>query len=287
MSSNNDNAMTRFLFAILKQKNLKDIDWNAVAHDPILSQPITNGHAARMRYSRFRSVMLGLEPTRRNRVAEPAKNRVTKSKKDPKAQQHKSRKDDNVKSETASAPESPVTRAASPEPVPPPPSQPKPQQKIKQEPMAYNHNSRMTPSLTPGPVSVPPPLTITNPSTIMHHRFLTPSSDTDAFSPSPALAPSPTGMEFPQHSQMTYDIHGHDQLDPTWAHLPSYFAAAAFPYEELMHSPCDHQHLSHQHQLHSQGQGHGQCQYHMPSQSIESDNNMERQMEFKREEWLD
>lgn len=96
-----DNQMTRFLFAILKQKNLKDvsdidstslppkisltchpqIDWNAVARDPILTAPITNGHAARMRYSRFRSSMLGLEPQKRNRTPNN-KNKVTKSKKD-------------------------------------------------------------------------------------------------------------------------------------------------------------------------------------------------------------
>ncbi|KAK0741698.1 hypothetical protein B0T21DRAFT_359961 [Apiosordaria backusii] len=76
--ANNDNAMTRFLFAILQQKCLKDIDWNKVAHDPNLAQPITNGHAARMRYSRFRSAMLGIEPQRRNRVTKPS---ATKKKK--------------------------------------------------------------------------------------------------------------------------------------------------------------------------------------------------------------
>ncbi|VBB83813.1 Putative protein of unknown function [Podospora comata] len=69
--AHNDNAMTRFLFAILQQKCLKDIDWNKVAQDPNLTQPITNGHAARMRYSRFRSAMLGIEPQKRNRVTKP------------------------------------------------------------------------------------------------------------------------------------------------------------------------------------------------------------------------
>ncbi|KXX81228.1 hypothetical protein MMYC01_201381 [Madurella mycetomatis] len=79
--SNNDNAMARFLFAILQQKSLKDIDWNKVARNPILSQEITNGHAARMRYSRFRAAMLGLEPQRRNRT-NPTKSRVAKRKRD-------------------------------------------------------------------------------------------------------------------------------------------------------------------------------------------------------------
>ncbi|KAK0634766.1 hypothetical protein B0T17DRAFT_611731 [Bombardia bombarda] len=79
--SANDNAMARFLFAILQQKDLKDIDWNKVAHNPILTQEISNGHAARMRYSRFRASMLGLEPQRRNRV-NPNRSRVSKKKKD-------------------------------------------------------------------------------------------------------------------------------------------------------------------------------------------------------------
>ncbi|KAK0651359.1 hypothetical protein B0T16DRAFT_77672 [Cercophora newfieldiana] len=79
--SANDNAMTRFLFAILQQKDLKDVDWNKVAHDPVLAQEITNGHAARMRYSRFRAAMLGIEPQRRNRTNQN-RNRVTKKKKD-------------------------------------------------------------------------------------------------------------------------------------------------------------------------------------------------------------
>lgn len=79
MSPNSDNAMARFLFAILKQKNLKDIDWNLVASDPVLLQPITNGHAARMRYSRFRSTVAGgSEAQKRNRVE--GKVRVSKPK---------------------------------------------------------------------------------------------------------------------------------------------------------------------------------------------------------------
>ncbi|CAH0019697.1 unnamed protein product [Clonostachys rhizophaga] len=78
MSPNSDNAMARFLFAILKQKNLKDIDWNQVANDPVLLQPITNGHAARMRYSRFRATVSGTGTQKRNRI--DSKARVTKPK---------------------------------------------------------------------------------------------------------------------------------------------------------------------------------------------------------------
>lgn len=36
-----------------------------MASDPILDKPISNGHAARMRYARFRSLMLGIEPKSR------------------------------------------------------------------------------------------------------------------------------------------------------------------------------------------------------------------------------
>jgi hypothetical protein len=60
------------------------IDWTKVAHNPVLAQPITNGHAARMRYSRFKAAMLGLEPQRRNRTnaSNNNKSRVSKKKKD-------------------------------------------------------------------------------------------------------------------------------------------------------------------------------------------------------------
>ncbi|KAK2605953.1 hypothetical protein QQS21_003679 [Conoideocrella luteorostrata] len=94
MSPNGDNAMARFLFAILKQKNLKDIDWNQVAQDPVLLQPISNGHAARMRYSRFRTTVTGHEPQKRSRHEE--KDRVSKSAR----KSSSSKKDAIVKSES-------------------------------------------------------------------------------------------------------------------------------------------------------------------------------------------
>ncbi|GAW15021.1 hypothetical protein ANO14919_044290 [Xylariales sp. No.14919] len=256
MSSNNDNAMTRFLFAILSQKNLKDIDWNKVAHDPILAQEITNGHAARMRYSRFRTAMLGLEPTKRNRPG-PPKSRVTKSKKD-----SKNKKGESVKSES-STPGSPHT--ASPEP-PQPTSR-----KIKQENSSYTYNNRMTPALTPSPVSMP---TAAVPSTTMiQNRFLTPCSDTDTFVASPVMAPSPASDML--HSQNSFDFHAPcpDHIDPAWPQGTSYFAAA-YPYEDYTNTACDHQHF--QHSLHAQ------CQLSLPSQSIESDI---EHTNVKREDW--
>ncbi|KAI0809441.1 hypothetical protein GGR55DRAFT_175237 [Xylaria sp. FL0064] len=256
MSSNNDNAMTRFLFAILRQKNLKDIDWNKVAHDPILAQPITNGHAARMRYSRFRSAMLGLEPTKRNRTSSP-KGRVTKPKKD-----SKNKKNDTIK------PESPVpglSHSASPE------APQSTSQKIKQESSSYAYNSRMTPALTPGPVSAPPAAIPS--TTILHNRFLTPCSDIDTFGASPVMASSPTSDML--QSQSSFDFHAPpcpDHVDPAWTQGTSYFAAA-YPFDEY-NSPCDHQHL--QHSLHSQ------CALGLPSQSIEGEI---EQADVKREDW--
>jgi len=80
MSPNSDNAMARFLFAILKQKNLKDIDWNQVAQDPVLLQPISNGHAARMRYSRFRATVTNTEGRSSTKSKSNDKSRVSKPK---------------------------------------------------------------------------------------------------------------------------------------------------------------------------------------------------------------
>lgn len=51
-----DSPAARFLYTIIKQLDLKSIDWNLVA----ASHGITNGHAARMRYSRFKQHMEGV-----------------------------------------------------------------------------------------------------------------------------------------------------------------------------------------------------------------------------------
>ncbi|ODA81637.1 hypothetical protein RJ55_00138 [Drechmeria coniospora] len=75
--------MARFLFAIIKQKNLKNVDWNLVASDPVLLEPISNGHAARMRFSRFRATVTVDEARRQhiiddnNRVSKPLKKRAS------------------------------------------------------------------------------------------------------------------------------------------------------------------------------------------------------------------
>ncbi|CAK7267510.1 hypothetical protein SEPCBS57363_002626 [Sporothrix epigloea] len=83
---NPDKAIARLLFAMLKQKSLKDIDWNLVACDPVLLEEISNGHAARMRYSRFRSAVENSTRaghTRSGQGQKP-KAKLAKSRRDPK-----------------------------------------------------------------------------------------------------------------------------------------------------------------------------------------------------------
>ncbi|RVX73591.1 hypothetical protein B0A52_02479 [Exophiala mesophila] len=62
-----------FLYSILKQLDLKPIDWQAVA-DQI---GISNGHAARMRYSRMKSQLEGIPPP--PKVVKPKKTADTKT----------------------------------------------------------------------------------------------------------------------------------------------------------------------------------------------------------------
>ncbi|KIV91941.1 hypothetical protein PV10_06428 [Exophiala mesophila] len=62
-----------FLYSILKQLDLKPIDWQAVA-DQI---GISNGHAARMRYSRMKSQLEGIPPP--PKVIKPKKTADTKT----------------------------------------------------------------------------------------------------------------------------------------------------------------------------------------------------------------
>ncbi|KAI9763016.1 MAG: hypothetical protein M4579_000079 [Chaenotheca gracillima] len=58
-----DQAHAKFLYTILKQLDLKSIDWSVVASQ----LEITNGHAARMRFSRFKQHMEGVTPCPRRR----------------------------------------------------------------------------------------------------------------------------------------------------------------------------------------------------------------------------
>ena len=78
-----DGETAKFLYTIIKQLDLKIIDWNIVAD----GLGITNGHAARMRYSRFKQHIEGI-PTQ-SRSAK-AKNDGKKEGKAAKGQKRKS-----------------------------------------------------------------------------------------------------------------------------------------------------------------------------------------------------
>ncbi|KAE8381082.1 hypothetical protein BDV26DRAFT_289782 [Aspergillus bertholletiae] len=56
-----DGPTVKFLYTIIKQLDLKSIDWGLVANQ----LEISNSHAARMRYSRFRQQMEGITSTPR------------------------------------------------------------------------------------------------------------------------------------------------------------------------------------------------------------------------------
>ncbi|KAH7040559.1 uncharacterized protein B0I36DRAFT_219722, partial [Microdochium trichocladiopsis] len=203
MSTSNDNPMARFLFAILKQKNLKDIDWNEVARDSVLVEEISNGHAARMRYARFRDAMLGVEPTRRNRTASTAsKSRVTKPKKETKI-----RKGDGSRSTSGV--------------------------RIKEESVHSILDSRMTPGLTPGSLSSTSPII----DQAMHHqRLMTPTSDHDFFNspPVPTIASPPADV---LNSQSLFDFQAsscpsHD--DSAWQQgMPFSAFSAAYHFDDF------------------------------------------------------
>lgn len=64
-----DGQTAKFLYTIIKQLDLKAIDWNEVAS----GLEITNGHAARMRYSRFKAQIEGLPTQSKPRAPRPKK----------------------------------------------------------------------------------------------------------------------------------------------------------------------------------------------------------------------
>ncbi|KAI1764314.1 hypothetical protein GGR53DRAFT_324254 [Hypoxylon sp. FL1150] len=265
-TTNNDNQMARFLFAILQQKNLKDINWDLVAHNEILTNKITNGHAARMRYSRFKSAILGLEPTRRNRTS-PGKSRVTKSKKEPKG-----KKNSIVKSESV------LPESVSPEPQFAQDSREGSATVIKQEttPYSFDHRftPRLTPGMTPGPTSA---MSMSSAPNVIQPRFLTPCSDIDRFSPSPALTSSPVG-DFPQHSFDYRSSPCPERPDPMWSQVPPFptsYGPAAYSfdaYENGSCEPCEHPQMRHESPVH----------IGLPTQSIETEGDY---IVVKNEDW--
>ncbi|KAK3953903.1 hypothetical protein QBC32DRAFT_105398 [Pseudoneurospora amorphoporcata] len=192
-----ENAMARFLFAILQQKSLKDINWNEVAASPFLFQKISNGHAARMRYSRFRASMLGTEPRPRNRT-NPDKNRVTKAKKE----EGKKPKKNAVKVEKEKEKEE-ESKSQSSQSMPSPPLKDD-QDFILPEPSSLDN-------MYPTPTSVATPMCDIHPR--MQLRHLTPCSDLDALTTSPhiytpaAVPACPTDMLL-GHTDTPFDYTG-------------------------------------------------------------------------------
>lgn len=164
MTPNSENAMARFLLAILNQKNLKDIDWNQVAQDPVLMQPITNGHAARMRFARFRQTVNGHEPQKRNRTAD--KSRVTKSKKPSSAKRDSLTKADSGVSLASLA----LRQASSPQ--------------IKHEQSQHGYLAQFSPASTSSPY-------LADNRDDINPRFLTPCSDDSA----QGLSVNPASLE--------------------------------------------------------------------------------------------
>ncbi|KAF9775502.1 hypothetical protein IL306_006379 [Fusarium sp. DS 682] len=151
MAPNSENAIARFLLAILNQKNLKDIDWNQVASDPVLIDPITNGHAARMRFARFRNSVIGTQPQKRSRPED--KSRVTKA-----------RKTQQPKRESISKSESGVSLSSH--------AQVRQSPIIKQEQHQHGYMAQFSPASTSSPF-----LTDNRDDFGCNPRFLTPCSD--------------------------------------------------------------------------------------------------------------
>ncbi|KAI4121661.1 MAG: hypothetical protein LQ338_006239 [Usnochroma carphineum] len=86
-----DAAVSKFLYTIMRQLDLKSIDWNAVATE----LEITNGHAARMRYSRFKQQMEGTATTTRKSKAATPRKRKEKPENAAKPEKKRQKKDDS------------------------------------------------------------------------------------------------------------------------------------------------------------------------------------------------
>lgn len=200
------------------------IDWNQVAHNPILTQKITNGHAARMRYSRFKSSLLGTQPQRRNRVSNKAK--VTKSK---------------IESKTKKENEEPIKPESN---VAPSIRQEDAKDHIKNEAMVKRETqqseSHTQSRLTPADL---PPVSMADAQLHFHNRLMTPCSDTDLFGPASGFATSPASDML--HHDQPFDYAGtasvvgpapvahcggaHDH--GSWQPSPSYSPFQMAPYE--------------------------------------------------------
>ena len=222
---------------------MRQIDWNAVAHNPVLTQEITNGHAARMRYARFRASLLGIEPQRRNRTG-TNKSKVTKSKKEAKTKKEK--EEQTIKPEPNVTPE--VQQETS--------KTLSPKIKNKNETIVKKESELSLSDGLPTPAEILPVSMPENQTQFPHNRLLTPCSDTDIFAASQHFATSPVNEMLHNHEQSPFDYagpgHCHvtpDQVSSPWHPSPSYAHFQFQPYEYSATPPvfCDHQHtVAHQ-----------------------------------------
>ncbi|KAK3392629.1 hypothetical protein B0T20DRAFT_60856 [Sordaria brevicollis] len=210
-----ENAMARFLFAILQQKSLKDIDWNEVAASPFLSQKISNGHAARMRYSRFRASMLGTEARPRNRTS-PDKNRVTKAKKEERPKKTAVKVEKKEAEEEEEEEEQSKGQASNAMLSPP----------LKDEKDFVPHEPSTLDNFYSTPISMATPMSDLQSRTQM--RLMTPCSDSDVITTSPHIY---TSTAVPAHStdmllghgDTSYDFAGTTTTTGSWQPtLPAY-----------------------------------------------------------------
>lgn len=205
------------------------IDWNQVAHNPILTQEITNGHAARMRYSRFRQNLLGHQPQRRNR--NPNKSKVAKLKKDAKP---KKEKDDAI--DTCQQDAKNESHQIKPDPIFKTEAQPLP-------------DTRLTPADLP-------PVSMADAHMQFQNRLLTPCSDTDIFGPAHRFTTSPVSDL--HHDPTTFDYTAAaagqcaGQGPNAWHHQSPYSASPylhAYDLEGYTAAPAafcgEHQHSPH------------------------------------------
>ncbi|KAK3683715.1 hypothetical protein B0T22DRAFT_468642 [Podospora appendiculata] len=210
--SSNDETMKRLLFAILQQKDLKDIDWEKVANSPYLPQKISNGHAARMRYARYKQTVMGTEPQRRNR-ANPNKARVTKKKNADRAKMDEAG-EYPIKSEHAlehhrdddAFRDAPIQQLQSPT--------------IKEEGMsAPNSGLHLTGMAMTSKIQSRPDNT----------RLLTPCSDSEALASSPGFTQSPVNQLLHADASLDFPTQAHCSHSHavSWHQSPAYAGFAA------------------------------------------------------------
>ena len=194
-----------------------------MAHDPILAQEITNGHAARMRYSRFRAAMLGLEPQRRNRK-DTNKSKVTKTKKEGKNKKLEARVEEKVEVRGQAAVIKPDPSAAEEKTVKDE-SKASVSPKVKREPLSTSSDSSDPATLPSNTAlggfacksSTPllPPVSQPDFYAQPHSRLLTPCSESDMLTAPQGFGASPGGEII--HPDPSFDfpaVHtlGHDPI---------------------------------------------------------------------------